>query len=322
MISEKIKCHQQCLGGCTNTKPSGCNVCRGPKHNGTCVEQCPKDKFLFYKECIDAKYCIAMKRIPFQGECRRDCPPKYRKAFKSSKINQTITVCEMCPVECPKECHMNENETLDDGIDSLAESEMLRGCQIIVGNINIRIQSGIADTMKILERNLGDIEEITGLLRIYRSPTITALSFFRSLRKIRGISLESNKYTYSFIIRSNENLQKIWDYNEKKEFQLLNGNLLVHFNSKLCLSEIHALQTFLKTNQSEDFIGLESNGYEESCTARVISSSAVVNSPSNVTIRWQPFEISDVQKMIGYTIYYIEAPERNITHMGIDSCVR
>lgn len=184
--------------------------------------------------------------------------------------------------------------------------------------MSIRIQSGVADTMKILHRNLGDIEEIHGLLKIYRSPALTSLSFLRSLRLVKGLEVEAQKY--SFILTANENLQKIWDYGEKRGFKLERGNLLVHFNSKLCLSEIHALQTALKTNASEDLISAESNGYEESCSALIIISNAEVLSSNNVTIIWQRFPIPESQKMVGYSIYYIEAPEKNITHMGIDSC--
>lgn len=172
--------------------------------------------------------------------------------------------------------------------------------------------------MKILQRNLGDIEEIHGLLKVYRSPALTSLSFLRSLRLIKGLQLEAEKY--SFILIANENLQKIWDYTEKRGFKLERGNLLIHYNSKLCLNEIHALQTSLKTNATEDLISAESNGYEESCSAQIIISIAKVLSSTAVTISWQRFLIPDSQKIVGYTIYYIEAPEENITHMGIDSC--
>lgn len=97
-------------------------------------------------------------------------------------------------------------------------------------------------------------------MKVYRSPAITSLNFFRNLRTIRGNRLENNKY--SFVIMSNENLQVLWNFSEKKTLQLMRGNLLVHFNSKLCVKEIFDLQRLLKTNVTEDFVGTESNGYE------------------------------------------------------------
>lgn len=200
----------------------------------------------------------------------------------------------------------------------MASSELLRGCQIITNNLNIRLLSGVSDTMKILERNLGDIEEIHGLLKVYRSPALTSLSFLRSLRLVKGHQLELGKF--SFIVTSNENLQKFWDFTDKRGFKLERGNLLIHFNSKLCLNEIRTLQSSLKTNATLDLISAESNGYEESCSAQRIISNVDVLSSTAVTIIWEPFKIPDTQKTVGYTIYYIEAPEKNITHMGIDAC--
>lgn len=96
----------------------------------------------------------------------------------------------------------------------------------------------------------------------------------------------------------------------------------MHFNSKLCLKEIHDLQQLLKTNTTEDFISTESNGYEETCVAKEITSSCNVLSSSEVEIEWERFDISKTEKIVAYIIYFIVAPERNITHLGIDSCVQ
>lgn len=174
--------------------------------------------------------------------------------------------------------------------------------------------------MQILERNLGDIEEIEGTLKIYRSPVITSLSFLKNLRIIRGITADHTKYT--FTITSNENLQELWDFNEKRTLELARGNLLIHFNSKLCLKQIHELQQLLKTNTSQDFISQDSNGYEQTCSAKAIPTTFKVLNHTDVQITWEKMEVLASERVVGYIIYYIEAPSRNVTHLGIDTCVQ
>ena len=205
-------------------------------------------------------------------------------------------------------------------VESLATSDLLRGCQIINGDINIRLKLGVADTMQTLERNLGDIEEINGILKIYRSPVVTSLSFLRSLRIIRGnTSIENSKFT--LVIMENENLIELFG-NEKSSLQLSRGNLLVHYNSKLCLNQIHELQKMLKTNVTADFVGSESNGYEQTCSASAIATTTKVLSSSSVDIIWNKINVKESEKIVGYIVYYIVAPTRNVSRIGIDTCVQ
>lgn len=241
-------------------------------------------------------------------ECRNFCPANYK-----ANTNGDDPPCIKCVQKCPKECPAFE-------VSSLAMADQLRDCQIIKGDLFIRLHHGLSDTMIRLERNLGDIEEIEGILKVYRSTAITSLSFLRNLRIIHGARLEIGKY--SMVIVSNENLQRLWDFDEKKNLELKRGNLLVHFNSKLCLSEIYKLQHLLKTNASDDFIGLESNGYEETCSARDITTSHKVLTHDTVEIRIERIHVPDTEKIVGYIIYYIVAPEQNVTHFGVDTCVQ
>lgn len=282
-----------------------CNICRNffSLVDGICVRECPNNQYALSSLCVDATFCKKRGKKPIYGECRDSCP------LIISEKNVNISSIDQCARECPAT-----------EVDSLATSDLLRGCQIVKGDIYIRLQSGVADTMQILTRNLGDIEEIEGILKVYRSPVITSLSFLRNLRIIRGNSSENTKYTV--IIMSNENLQELWDFNEKKTLHLVRGNSQVHYNSKLCLNQIHALQKILKTNTTEDFIGLESNGYEQTCSAREIVTFCKVIDQSSAEIAWRKITVSDSEKIMGYIIFYIEAPERTVTHLGIDTCVQ
>lgn len=300
-----LLCHEECLGGCSNITANDCNLCKHYRIYGTdeCVYKCPPDLYTYNILCVNASFCESKRLKPILGECRDLCPPIIRDQYIYVKN------IDQCALECP---------AIE--IQTLQMSDLVRGCQIIKGDVNIQLQSGVADTMQILERNLGDIEEIEGILKIYRSPAITSLSFFRNLRIIRGNQIQKTRYT--FVIISNENLQELWNFNEKKSLELSHGNLLVHFNSKLCLSEIHQLQTLLNTNKSADFIGDASNGYEYTCVAQSIVTEYRVLNSSNVEISWNKISILETEKIIGYIVYYIVAPSQNLTHVGIDTCVQ
>lgn len=304
---ENLTCHEECMGDCTDPTANGCKVCKHYRImlDGKCVSECPTDLFAYKGFCVDADFCTKANKKPIFGECRESCPLIFSETYGD---NPSV---EQCARECP-----------GTEIESLATSDLLRGCQIVKGDIFIRLPSGFdaANTMQILEQNLGDIEEIEGILKIYRSPVITSLSFFRSLRIIRGNKSENSKYT--FIILSNDNLQELWDFNEKKSLELVRGNLQIHFNSKLCLTQIHQLQKLLKTNTSADFISTESNGQEQTCSAKVVVTWSKVLNSTSVEISWKKIHVSESEKVIGFIIYYIVAPIRNVTHLGVDTCVQ
>lgn len=317
-FAETIKCHPQCLGGCVNETAAGCNVCQGPNNNGVCVEKCPESKYLhpISLDCVDAHVCRNNSFIPFRGECIKSCPVNYTNYnWMTNKTTKQCFECVKNKTECMKECEAIE-------ITSVAHSDYRRGCQRILGDMIISIQTGMADSMSILERNLGDIEEIKGALIIKRSPVLTSLAFLKNLHTIYGRppNITSDEEQYSLVLISNDNLQKTWDFQEKKNLKLIHGNLMIQFNSKLCLKEIHALQTMLRTNVTRDRISEESNGYEESCTAITIKSEFEVGSHHNVTIKWERFHVPNNQTIEGYIIYYIIAPDQNITYVGIESC--
>lgn len=300
------------MGGCTNTTASDCKVCRHfrIKKKKQCVKECPSNLFAYGSLCVEADYCTSLHRKPIFGECRDSCPLIFEK-YANVNVSNADEV-EQCAKECP---------AIE--VDSIATSDLLRGCKIIKGDILIRMQSSVPNTMEILERNLGDIEEIDGILKIYRSPVITSLSFFRNLRVIRGeADSGKEKSKYTFVLMSNENLVELWNWNEKTALQLVRGNLLVHFNSKLCLKQIKELQQILKTNTSADFISNESNGYEQTCSAIAIRTDDKVLNSSSVEISWNKIKVSESEKIAGYIVYLIVAPNMTVTHIGIDTCVQ
>ena len=81
---------------------------------------------------------------------------------------------------CPKTCYgvlVNNIET----------AQRLKGCSFIKGDLEIQIKGG-ANIVSELEKNLGNIEEIRGTLKIVRSFPLLSLNFFKRLRVIHGLS--------------------------------------------------------------------------------------------------------------------------------------
>lgn len=320
-----IQCHEECLGmeieappppahsilmcipcllsgGCVDPTANHCNVCRNFRmpDTGMCVNKCPDNLFVLNTFCVTAAVCIKRRRMPLLGECRQHCDT-FDDLFGGT------------PSHCGRICPGVE-------IDSVSMSDLVRGCQTITGDLIIRLQSGDVNTQKYLERNLGDIEEVDGILKVHRSHVITSLSFLRNLRVIRGHNYDKSKYTIQIL--SNDNLQELWDFRDMKTLRLERGNLLVHYNSKLCLSQVRELQSVLGTNKSEDFVSIDSNGYEQTCLARAMSTWYTVLNHTSAEISWEKLNVTENEKIMGSIIYYIVAPDRNITHRGIDTCVQ
>lgn len=303
-------CHEECLGGCEDPTPKRCTVCRNFRIHGSgvCVKKCPDNLYVYYTLCVSADYCRQHRRQPILGECRQNCDSLKTNNGLNSGFGSNTT-----PSHCSRSCSPVD-------VDSIATSDYVRGCQIITGDLYIRIHSGDINTQKYLERNLGDIEEVYGQLKIYRAHAITSLSFFRNLRVIHGQPYDKTNYTFQIV--SNDNLQELWDFREKKSLQLLNGNLLVHYNSKLCLSQVRELQNLLGTNKSEDLVSTESNGYDQTCLSRAMATFEKVLNYTSVEISWEKLNVSSNEKIMGSIIYYVVAPERNVTYRGMDTCVQ
>lgn len=143
-----------------------------------------------------------------------------------------------------------------------------------------------------------------------RSPAISNLSFLKNLKIIHDLQVVNNA-----------NLHKLWDWSQTDPIVIVNGSILFHFNPKLCIEEIHELQKHLTYNTSRAFIGYETNGDEESCQFSAVETTAELNSFHNVTIVWNQFDLKPDRKLMGYFVYFIEAPFQNMTYYsGIDAC--
>lgn len=74
---------------------------------------------------------------------------------------------------------------------------------------------------------------------------------------------------YSFYAFDNQNLRQLWDWSKHK-LTILQGRMFFHYNSKLCMSEIHKMEevTGTKQRQVKNDIASKTNGDQASCKNR------------------------------------------------------
>ncbi|XP_069673156.1 insulin-like peptide receptor isoform X2 [Periplaneta americana] len=315
-------CHETCLGGCDGPEPEDCVVCNVTFQN-KCVRTCPPDTYKYLnRRCVTADECQSMKvpshernfersneYVAFGGDCVADCPEGYIKTLEKPRKYY----CAPCNGTCPKVCPGGN-------IDSIEAAKRLRGCTYIQGSLYIEIH-GRKNVVKELEENLNMLEEIEGYLKIVRSFPLISLNFLRKLRVIHGKYLDSGKY--SFVLLDNQNLRELWDWHTRKEdLRILNGRLFFHFNPKLCMYKIEKMK---EVAQLKDFKDIEvspfSNGDKIACNVTHLNAWVTKRSFAAVIIEWEPFKHYDPRTLLGYVLFYIEAPHQNVTlYDGRDAC--
>lgn len=242
-------------------------------------------------------------------QCLNNCPPKY----KNHSPRKGVWECVYCGSDCAKVCSAMQ-------VESISAAQQLKGCTYINGSLSIRID-GPKNIDKELESNLGTIEEIDGYLKIHRSFSIRSLSFLKKLRVIHGNELESK--LYSVIVHENQNLQFLWNWTAKNfSLEIKHGTLNFHYNPKLCMSEIEKLREVsgLKMNYSTIDVSPHSNGDKFACNYVNLSTTVDLTGPNDVSLTWDTFSVPDKQSLIGYLIYYIEAPHKNVSAYDGDAC--
>lgn len=249
---------------------------------------------------------------PFNGSCVDKCPPGYEE-----QSNGTITVgCQPCQGRCSHEC-------VGGFVSSIEDAQKLRGCTTILGSLEIFIRGYGNHIVRELEENLAAIEEIQGYLKVSRSFPLTSLNFLKNLRIIHGNKLEDN--WYSLVVLENQNLQELWDWSSRPQglqLKIVKGHLRFHYNPKLCMSEIDKLQNISGAPNYTNFdVARESNGDKVACNVVNLNVNSTVTSSTSVLIEWERCVLPDPRSVLGYMVYYIEAPEQNLTeHDGLDAC--
>lgn len=321
-----VCCSEYCLGGCLSSNSNSCFVCRNFVIDGNCLQKCPGDFYEYLgRRCVTEQECRDMKTPleliqedepkrwkPFNDSktmsCVLDCPVGYAEVMHNKRLN-----CEHCKGPCRKECPSAS-------VDSIASAQRLRGCTYIKGSLEIQIRGG-KSMVKELADNLNMIEEIEGYLKIVRSFPLISLNFLKKLRIIHGKILENSKY--SFIVLDNQNLQELWDWTTREEkFAIRNGSLFFHFNPKLCYNRIEKLRQVANLSAFDDLeVARNSNGDKVACNVTELNVEITKVFSVGVIIGWKPFDHYDPRSLLGYVVYFIEAPHRNLTlYDGRDAC--
>ncbi|XP_069505328.1 insulin receptor [Ambystoma mexicanum] len=323
-------CHSQCLGNCYEPNdPTKCVACRNFQYNGLCMETCPPNTYKFEGwQCVTFNFCQELHNkcknlrkpdchqyVIHKNECLPECPSGYI-------MNSTNLLCSPCDGLCPKVCNLYQDDKVKDSakvIESVTSAQELQGCTIIHGSLVINIRGG-NNIASELEASLGLIEEITGYLKIRRSYALVSLSFFRSLRVIRGETLEAGNY--SFYALDNQNLRQLWDWNKHK-MTIMKGKLFFHYNPKLCLSEIHKMEEIsgTKDRQETNNIASKTNGDQASCEDEELKFISIRTAFDKVVLKWNAYWPPDYRDLLGFMLFYKEAPTQDVTEFdGQDAC--
>ncbi|XP_054858143.1 insulin-like growth factor 1 receptor [Eublepharis macularius] len=313
-------CHPECLGSCTAPNNNTvCVACRNYYHDGACVPTCPPNTYKFEGwRCITREACKELstaapddeKFVIHDNECVQECPPGFM-------LNDSQSIfCSPCEGPCPKECGAEKTLTV---IDSVTAAQLLQGCTVINGNLLINIRRG-NNIAAELENFMGLIETVTGYVKIRHSHALVSLSFFKNLRYINGEEqLDGN---YSFYVLDNQNLQQLWDWNSHN-LTIREGKMYFAFNPRLCISEIQQMEvvTGTKGRQSTDDINTRNNGERASCKSRVLNFLSNTTMKNRIMLTWELYRPKDYRDLISFTVYYKEAPFKNVTEYdGQDAC--
>ncbi|CAO1300695.1 unnamed protein product [Diamesa serratosioi] len=307
-------CHVSCLGQCVNETANGCFTCSGISEDQRCVDECTPARLLNTetKRCITTERCLDLKKKVYNDKCVAACPPGYSTDTVATKSEHDVVsgnVCKVCVTKCPKVCFINEPIKYISHLEALGP-----GCSIINGSLEINLLTDVMNVTHDLITYLGDIEEIWGNLKIYRSIAITSLSFLNNLKYIQGSNSNANNF-FSIRIFENHNLQSLMDWNVRSKRLILDHNSMqFHNNRALCVQEINKLRdnTIYNDHDSKAKDMFENNGFRRFCHNDNINTKFEVLSTSECQVYWKEKTSSTVKMNASFVIYYIISPTAEI----------
>ncbi|XP_049549343.1 insulin receptor [Anopheles darlingi] len=333
-FSGRIKCHSECLGGCTGNSSSQCLVCRGWKEGDHCVSDCSPDRLQFRltNRCITRESCLRRGGLLHEQECVLECPAGYSPTNVDQEVADfSLHSCFQCEPSCPKVCPGAV-------IMYLSDADRLHGCTIVNGTLHIRMSEDHPNLETELQSRLGTIEEIMGILKVFRSNYIASLDFLTNVKIIHGVYTTDNS-NFSLMVYENSNLQRLWNFEKKHSLQLMSRGVYFRNNPMLCTHEIQLLLGLTKHNTTNDTIVWPSNGYQQACTVKSFTAKAAVQSARNVTIVWynnepinsttggdssqtdNPQQQPGRHQLLGYLIFYMRLNQnRSSSYGGGDVC--
>ncbi|EDW34212.1 GL22128 [Drosophila persimilis] len=288
-------CQHSCVTECSD---QNCTLCAKYQSKGKCVDQCVISYELHKRQCISHKECRQLGMIPLTRgyRCAEKCPPNQKEVRDPNGLAN-------CQVECKGVFH----------VKSGADLERLQDCVTINGSLIIELTNIKEKIVASLEQSLGSLKEITGYLKVLHSAQLMSLSFLQNLDLIRGDQLIENKY--ALFVVNNHHLENIWPPNHQVLVQ--RGSIFFHLNPRLCHEKILQLEPSLKSVQqiSVADVSPNSNGERIICGDAVRTLNPVVDDLSATAVRiiLDYMDWEGMETLIGYSYYYKEAPQRNVT---------
>nr|AKF17681.1 insulin-like receptor [Macrobrachium rosenbergii] len=293
------QCHPECAGGCLRPNdPSACVACRNYMlRNNTCVASCDYDQSYYISE---NKYLCTEN-----ATCRRDPD--------GAKDGSSGSVCNRC-----KDNNCVPNSCKGTTITSDDLGRRLRGCEYVDGSLIINIAGGWNVTQQ-LEENLKNIRNVTGYIRVSGSNTLFSLNFLKNLEVIEGKEKKDNLYV--LYIMENEHLQELWE-GAKKLTVGNNGTFFFLYNPSLCRQLIYDLADRSGVARETLYVSNSTNGQTLPCYDSEMKAEVHPNREvGTVNVTWKHiYKGNDHRMVIGYYVFYREAPE-NVTLFGNrDAC--
>ncbi|KAH8369250.1 hypothetical protein KR009_005630 [Drosophila setifemur] len=308
-------CDRNCVTECSG---QNCSLCANYQGRFGCVNQCLASYELNKRQCITSTQCRDMGRIPLAGgySCAAKCPGNQKKIMGEKGMFE-------CQVNCTGDFH----------VKGAADLEVLRDCDTINGSLTIELanikgesrmgficmlifidSSCISEKIvDALDMALVNVKEITGYLKVIHSAQLTSLTFLQHLDSIRGNSLVENKY--ALYVVNNHHLEHIWPPNHLVMVQ--RGSIFFHLNPRLCYDKIIQLAPSLKSVQeiSVADVSPNSNGERVICGSSVRSLNLTVEDLNSTAVRivLDYMDWEGMETLIGYSYYYKEAPQQNVT---------
>ncbi|XP_050501064.1 insulin-like growth factor 1 receptor [Diabrotica virgifera virgifera] len=193
----------------------------------------------------------------------------------------------------------------------------LKGCTHLNGSLIIKMPDVEMDD---LNKYLGKVVNISGMLMIARTRKLSSLHFLRNITYIGSDRTpEMDMYSnYSIFMYENQNLQQLLNYTNLN--LTLKGTIGFHNNPLLCMSEIEKLAKatgIVLDPNSNTGVSRSSNGDKANCVVKEVNVTVDIYS-KNATLTWTPSK-EENEAYVAYTLFYKIEEEGNASTSTLNS---
>ncbi|CAF1675636.1 unnamed protein product [Rotaria magnacalcarata] len=284
-VSEKVCCHEQCVGGCYyhNRNMSStliCNACRNMRiyATGICVQKCPTNMLKTRNSlCVTPAECKSLVSgtgfiLEGANECVLSCP--------SGFIREPDSRCVRC-ISSADNSYCN-GTCRDKHIQSIEDFKLLKYCSRVytLTIYNIQTVESKGTSFQEAFAALESLEQIDLEFTIRNVKIFSTLNIFPRLRRIGTTSNSSTT------IEENEFLTELWPSTQQRP--TIQGNFNIVRNARLCIEHITDFINYTTKREPDlqvtsDTLNQYANGYLTSCESNFLE--ITINNISSLTAR-------------------------------------